>query len=165
MKDTKIKQPTEAVKSPTPEDIASESSKEASPEKDMKVDRPKRTEPEQLTEPKDEEPKSLQKTAKTASKPKDKQKIEEPKSTPSKPSLIEHDVDILELGLKDAEYIEKLIEKPEEKESIFVSGIKLKKSSVVKRAIEKPKLETVDLVSHDDESLPISEEVSCENYV
>ena len=128
----------------------------------MKDDPPKRTEPEQLTESKDEEPKSLQKTA---SKPKDKQKIEEPKSTPSKPSLIEHDVDILELGLKDAEYIEKLIEKPEEKESIFVSGIKLKKSSVVKRAIEKPKLETVDLVSHDDESLPISEEVSCENYV
>ena len=162
MKDTKIKQPTEAVKSPTPEDIVSESSKEASPENDMKDDPPKRTEPEQLTESKDEEPKSLQKTA---SKPKDKQKIEEPKNTPSKPSLIEHDVDILELGLKDAEYIEKLIEKPEEKESIFVSGIKLKKSSVVKRAIEKPKLETVDLVSHDDESLPISEEVSCENYV
>ena len=92
---------------------------------------------------------------------KDVKKTPVSKPTKKKPSLDKHDVEITELGPKEIEMVEKPDkEKPAEKESIFVSGVKLKKSSIVKREIEKSKLETVDLVSHDDERLPVSEEVS-----
>ena len=90
----------------------------------------------------------------------DSKKAPSSKPIKKKPSLDKHDIEIIELGPKEVEIIEKPREKPEEKESIFVSGVKLKKSSIVKREIEKSKLETVDLVSHADEGLPVSEEVS-----
>ena len=150
--------PSKALKSPTPEESEKSDSRESSPEKSMQVDEPSTLESEKLTEPSSEEPKS----PKEAPELSEKNSKKDPPSKPSKkkPSLDKHDVEIIEHGLKQVEIIEKPREKPLEKDSIFVSGVKLKKSSIVKREIEKPQLETVDLVSHDDEGLPVSEEVS-----
>ena len=88
-------------------------------------------------------------------------KVAKPETTKTEPSLIKHvpEFEILDLEPKEVEVIEQKREKPDEKESVFVRG-KLKKASLVKRPIEEPKLPTVDLVSHDNEELPISEVVS-----
>lgn len=162
-KESKAKVPSKVSKSPTPEDFESEEATESSPEKSMEVDEPVVIESDRPTEPSSEELKSPSESIKLPKKVSAKKTItSEP--TQKKPSLTKHDVEIIDLSLKEVDNMENTREKPEEKESIFVSGIKLKKSSVVKREIEKSQLETVDLVSHADESLPVSEEVSNQSY-
>ena len=124
----------------------------------MEVEEPVVTESNKPTETSSEEIKSPTEVSKPTKKVSEK-KSTTPEPMQRKPSATKHDVEIKELKPKEVEVIENTRQKPDEKESIFVSGIKLKKSSVVKREIEKSKLETVDLVSHADESLPVSEEV------
>ena len=158
LKVSKEKVPTKALKSPTPEESDKSDSRESSPEKSMEVEEPSTLESDKPAERSIEEKKSPTEAPEPSKK--DSKKAPSSKPIKKKPSLDKHDVEITELGSKEVETIEKPREKPEEKESIFVSGIKLKKSSIVKREIEKPKLETVDLVSHADEGLPVSEEVS-----
>lgn len=163
LKESKAKVSSKVPKSPTTEDSGSEEPTELSPEKGTDIDEPLLTESDKPTEPNSEELKSPSETTKLP-KTVSAKKTTTSKQAQKKPSLPEHDVEILDLKPKKVEVIEKTREKPDEKESIFVSGIKLKKSSIVKREIEKPQLETVDLVSHADESLPVSEEVSALNY-
>ena len=90
-----------------------------------------------------------------------KKKRSTPEHVQPKPTLSKHIPEFEEKDLepKKVEVIEIQREKPDEKESVFVRG-KLKKASIVKRPIEEPKLETVELVSHDDEGLPVDELVS-----
>ena len=168
---SKQKEPLEDLKSPTPEDSEKSEMRESSPEKSMEVDEPSEVDSEKYTEPISEDKKSSEEEPKSKEKdiPSD---VSEPfkkvskkasisKPTKKKPSYDKHDVELTKLGMQEVEIVEKPDkEKPAEKESIFVSGVKLKKSSIVKREIEKSKLETVDLVSHDDEGLPVDEEVS-----
>ena len=45
-------------------------------------------------------------------------------------------------------------------ESVFKSGLKLKKAERIKRKIEKPELEKVELIRHDFEDIPAVEMVS-----
>ena len=153
------------IKSSTPEGVPSGDSSDSPSYKgaisdkseDLETTEPSeilKDETERVLEPSKPGKKSTNKTPKT--------KPDTAKTKPDTPEYKKHDVEISELGLKQVDVIENAREKPEEKESIFVRS-KLKKSSVVKREIEKPKLETVDLIKHADEPIPVSEEVSLEN--
>ena len=153
------------IKSPTPEGVPSGDSSDSPSYKgvisekseDLETTAPSeipKDETELVLEPSKPGKKSTNKTPKT--------KPDTAKTKPDTPEYKKHAVEISELGLKQVDVIENAREKPEEKESIFVRS-KLKKSSVVKREIEKPKLETVDLIKHADEPIPVSEEVSLEN--
>ena len=146
------------IKSPTPEDVLSEDSRDSPSYKGVISEASEDLEAAKPSEiPKDETDMVLE-----PSKPIEKSTKKTPKTKPDTPEYKKHAVEISELGLKQVDVVEKAREKPEEKESIFVRS-KLKKSSVVKREIEKPKLETVDLIKHADEPIPVSEEVSLEN--
>merc|ERR1711981_1413620 len=74
------------------------------------------------------------------------------------------EIETVSSELKQVEVIEKNKEKPDEVESVFVRG-QLKKATRIKRAIEKPELETVELVSHAAEPLPVTELVSVTTMV
>ena len=163
-KEEKEELPPTVDKSPEPADVVMHKTKEPSPDETMEVDETKEPTPEKASEPEPEILKLTPKVSKTPKRTKPKELDDESVEPESK--FVKHTPEIVTVSseLKQVEVIEKNKEKPDEVESVFVRG-QLKKATRIKRAIEKPELETVELVSHAAEPQPASELVSVTTMV
>ena len=106
LKEPKAKVSSKVPKSPTTDDSGSEEPTELLPEKSMDTDEPLLTESDKPTEPNSEEHKSPSEDTKPP-KAVSAKKTTTSEKAQKKPSLTEHDVEILDLKPKKVEVIEK----------------------------------------------------------